>query len=149
MISLRKPRVHLRECSRITHGRPLVFRVGSTDQSSEVSSSGATNTSENAGPIVREYKAWGVKVVESTEPFPAGPEEEKDFWESDNYNELGKALENYFLPGLVVLGLVIGGYAANTYNEGATVFVKPASGPENPPVLIPAEALFAPSVAEN
>jgi hypothetical protein len=44
------------------------------------------------------------------------------FWRTQ---ELGKALESYFLPVLVVLGLVIGGYAANTYNEGATVFVKP------------------------
>jgi len=36
----------------------------------------------------------------------------------------GKVLENYFLPGLIVLGLVCGGIAAKTYNEGATTFVK-------------------------
>jgi hypothetical protein len=36
----------------------------------------------------------------------------------------GKALENYFIPGLIVLGLVCGGIAAKTYNEGATTFVK-------------------------
>lgn len=36
----------------------------------------------------------------------------------------GKALENYFIPGLIVLGVVCGGIAAKTYNEGATTFVK-------------------------
>lgn len=37
----------------------------------------------------------------------------------------GKALENYFVPGLIALGIVCGGLAAKTYNDGATAFVKP------------------------
>jgi hypothetical protein len=86
MISFKTTRVQLRESSRFTYGRPLVFRVGSTDQSSEASSSATSNTPEKTEATIREYKAWGVKVLESSEPFPAGPEEEKDFWESDNYN---------------------------------------------------------------
>lgn len=38
---------------------------------------------------------------------------------------LGKALENYFIPGLIALGLVCGGIAAKTYNEDATTYIKP------------------------
>lgn len=37
----------------------------------------------------------------------------------------GKALENYFIPGLIALGVVCGGIAAKSYNDGATAFVKP------------------------
>jgi hypothetical protein len=37
----------------------------------------------------------------------------------------GKALENYFIPGLIALGIVCGGIAAKSYNDGATAFVKP------------------------
>lgn len=36
---------------------------------------------------------------------------------------VGKFLETYFLPVLVVLGLVCGGIAANSYNEDADVYV--------------------------
>lgn len=36
----------------------------------------------------------------------------------------GKTLENYFIPGLIVLGVICGGIAAKTYNEGATTYVK-------------------------
>ena len=55
--------------------------------------------------------------------------------------EFGSAVENYFLPGLLVLAVLCGVYASNTYNEGATVYVKPASGPDSPPIVIPAGAL--------
>jgi hypothetical protein len=37
---------------------------------------------------------------------------------------LGKALERYFLPTLVVLGIVCGGIAARTYEDGATAYIK-------------------------
>lgn len=39
----------------------------------------------------------------------------------------GKALETYFLPALVALGVVIGGFAARSYSgpEGASAFIKP------------------------
>ena len=33
----------------------------------------------------------------------------------------GKLVERYFLPGLVVLGLICGGIAAHTYNDDAQV----------------------------
>lgn len=32
-------------------------------------------------------------------------------------------MEKFFLPGLVVLGIVCGGIAAQTYNQGADVFL--------------------------
>jgi hypothetical protein len=34
-------------------------------------------------------------------------------------------MEKFFLPGLVVLGIICGGIAAGTYNEGADTFVAP------------------------
>jgi hypothetical protein len=37
----------------------------------------------------------------------------------------GQALEKYFLPGIVALGVICGGLAAKTYNDGASAFVKP------------------------
>lgn len=36
----------------------------------------------------------------------------------------GKALEKYFLPGLVVLGIICGGIAARTYQDDATAYIK-------------------------
>jgi hypothetical protein len=36
----------------------------------------------------------------------------------------GKAVADYFLPGLVLLGVVCGVVAAATYNDGANYFLK-------------------------
>lgn len=47
---------------------------------------------------------------------------EPDLWEGENMEKLGSFFEKFFLPVLVVLGLVIGGVAAGTYNDGADVF---------------------------
>lgn len=55
--------------------------------------------------------------------------------------KLGTFVEKFFLPVLVVLGLLIGGVAASTYNEGAEVFQTPAS-PNALPTLIPAEQVL-------
>mmetsp|Transcript_31164 Transcript_31164/g.69293 ORF Transcript_31164/g.69293 Transcript_31164/m.69293 type:complete len:161 (-) Transcript_31164:542-1024(-) len=93
--------------------------------------------------VVREYTAWGVKVIESNDTI-VGQESEKDYWESEEFESLGKAVEKYFLPGLVVLGLVCGGIAAGTYNEGATVFIKSPTGPDASAQLVPADALPKP-----
>lgn len=38
--------------------------------------------------------------------------------------DFGKTMEKFFLPGVVVLGLIIGGIAAGTYNDGADTFIK-------------------------
>lgn len=41
-----------------------------------------------------------------------------------SWQAFGKTLENYFVPGIIVLGLICGGLAARSYNEGATAFLK-------------------------
>ena len=46
------------------------------------------------------------------------------------------ASQTYFFPAVVILGLVVGGFAAQTYNGGAEVFMKPG-GPA--PVTIAAD----------
>ena len=61
--------------------RRLSVSPRSTDDKSAPSSSSSPPTP----PTTREYKAWGVKVVESTDSFPAGPEAEKDFWEGEKF----------------------------------------------------------------
>ncbi|WIA29065.1 hypothetical protein OEZ86_011577 [Tetradesmus obliquus] len=86
-------------------------------------------------PVTREFSALGSKVVESNVAFK-GPEDEPDFWEGNQFENFGKALENYFIPGLIVLGVVCGGIAAKTYNEGATTFVKTPTGPDAEPTII-------------
>lgn len=101
-----------------------------------------------ASPVTREFTAFGSKVVETNMPFK-GPEDEKDFWEGDQFDAFGKALENYFVPGLIVLGIVCGGLAAKTYNDGATAFVKPPTGPDAEPsiiIAIPAAPEGAPNL---
>lgn len=70
-----------------------------------------------------------------------GPEDEKDMWEGENLQKFGEIAEKYFLPVLVVLGLVVGGIAAGTYNDGASVFLQGATGPDADAVLIPADAI--------
>ncbi|KXZ46262.1 hypothetical protein GPECTOR_45g132 [Gonium pectorale] len=94
----------------------------------------------------REFTAWGARIIESDGKL-SGPEDEKDFWEGDNMDSIGKVFERYFLPGLVVLGVLIGGIAARTYNDDADVFIKPPPGPDADVVVIPAGALApAPTV---
>ncbi|KAF6266759.1 hypothetical protein COO60DRAFT_1473359 [Scenedesmus sp. NREL 46B-D3] len=86
-------------------------------------------------PVTREFSALGSKVVESNVPFK-GPEDEPDFWEGNQFENFGKTLENYFIPGLIVLGVICGGIAAKTYNEGATTYVKTPTGPDAEPTII-------------
>ncbi|KAF8072878.1 hypothetical protein HT031_000538 [Scenedesmus sp. PABB004] len=96
------------------------------------------STSAPAAPeqaVTREFRALGSKVVETNAPF-RGPEDAPDFWEGERFEAFGKALESYFLPGLVVLGLVCGGIAAKTYNEDATTYIKPPTGPDAQPSII-------------
>eukprot|EP00798_Chlamydomonas_sp_ICE-L_P029709 gene29709-5144_t len=70
------------------------------------------------GKVVIEYIKNGTKIIESSEPF-TGPEDVMDFWEADNMEGLGGFVERWFLPMLIVLGLICGSIAANTYSEDA------------------------------
>jgi hypothetical protein len=44
---------------------------------------------------------------------------ESDFWEGETWEWLGKSLF-FGIPALVLLLVAVGGFAAKTYNEGAT-----------------------------
>jgi len=55
----------------------------------------------------------GSQVVESSEAFENPPD--KDFWEDTKFENLGTFGEKYFLPTLLVLGLICGGVAAGSY----------------------------------
>jgi len=67
-------------------------------------------------------RSLGSQVIESSDAFENPPE--KDPWEDPKWENLGQFGEKYFLPTLVVLGLVCGGIAAGTYNNGADTFIK-------------------------
>ena len=74
--------------------------------------------------------------------LPPPPEtDEPDMWEGEQMEKLGSFAEKFFLPVLVVLGLVIGGVAAGTYNDGATTFQTPAA-PDALPLLVPADQVL-------
>eukprot|EP00878_Enallax_costatus_P018942 GHUV01019967.1.p1 GENE.GHUV01019967.1~~GHUV01019967.1.p1 ORF type:complete len:135 (+),score=25.84 GHUV01019967.1:157-561(+) len=116
-------------CLRASVSKRLVCRMSAkssqSSQQSEASTS-APSSSDAAPqqPVTREFRALGSKVIETNVPFK-GPEDQEDFWEGDKFDAFGKALENYFVPGLIALGLVCGGIAAKTYNDGATEYIKP------------------------
>ncbi len=62
----------------------------------------------------------------------------------------GRVMERFFIPGLVVLGLICGGIAARSYNDDADVFIAPPPGPDADIVVIPAGAVSpTPVVVEN
>ncbi len=42
--------------------------------------------------------------------------------QGEAWDVIGKVL-SYSVPALIVLALAVGGFAAGTYNEGATVFI--------------------------
>lgn len=52
-------------------------------------------------------------------------DESKDFWEGETWEAVGK-IAYFALPALIALGVAVGLFAANTYNEGATVFLESA-----------------------
>ena len=46
--------------------------------------------------VHREFKAWGVRVIESNESL-TGPEEEKDFWEGEQF-QVGEEMVAMVVP---------------------------------------------------
>eukprot|EP01025_Chloroclados_australasicus_P065207 TRINITY_DN8856_c0_g1_i3.p2 TRINITY_DN8856_c0_g1~~TRINITY_DN8856_c0_g1_i3.p2 ORF type:complete len:120 (+),score=10.81 TRINITY_DN8856_c0_g1_i3:156-515(+) len=53
-------------------------------------------------------------------------EEIQDFWEGEKWEWIG-TVGQYFVPLVVLLAVIVGGIAAYTYNEGASVFLKPSN----------------------
>ncbi|GLC39777.1 hypothetical protein PLESTF_000883700 [Pleodorina starrii] len=97
--------------------------------------------------FTREFTANGARIIE-TDGKLSGPEDEKDFWEGDNMETFGRVMERFFIPGLVVLGLICGGIAARSYNDDADVFIAPPPGPNADVVVIPAGALAPAPIVE-
>jgi hypothetical protein len=54
------------------------------------------------------------------------PPERPDFWEGDTWEGIGR-FAKILIPLIIGLGVAIGGYAANTYNEGARYAAPAAS----------------------
>jgi len=67
---------------------------------------------------------------------PLPPEYERDFWEDPKFDILGSLMQ-YFIPVFVVLGLVVGGIAAKSFNEGATSYLEPASSETTSAEIVP------------
>ncbi|GFR51601.1 hypothetical protein Agub_g14025, partial [Astrephomene gubernaculifera] len=109
-------------------------------QGASPSTNGTAAAEDSKPTFTREFTSYGARIVESDGKL-TGPEDEKDFWEGENMETLGKLVERYFLPALVVLGLLAGGIAARSYNENADVFLAPPSGPDADVRVVPAGAL--------
>ncbi|KAG2431873.1 hypothetical protein HXX76_009366 [Chlamydomonas incerta] len=116
--------------------------------------------------VVREFTSHGARIIESDARL-VGPEDQPDLFEGENMETLGKVMERFFLPGLIVLGLICGSIAARSYNEEADAcwacrgaglkrdgvlgccgagcwegcFIAPPTGPDADIVIIPAGAL--------
>mmetsp|Transcript_23839 Transcript_23839/g.61887 ORF Transcript_23839/g.61887 Transcript_23839/m.61887 type:complete len:149 (+) Transcript_23839:1780-2226(+) len=99
-------------------------------------------TNEEKEAYRREFRSLGSQVIETSDGFENPPD--KDMWEDPKWESLGQFGEKYFLPTLLVLGLVCGGIAAGTYNSGADTYIKAAPGPEETMRVIPAESLQSP-----
>ncbi|KAF5838872.1 hypothetical protein DUNSADRAFT_2041 [Dunaliella salina] len=90
----------------------------------------------------REFRSLGSQVIETSDDFENPPD--KDMWDDPKWQRLGEFGEKYFLPTLLVLGLVCGGIAAGTYNSGADTYIKAAPSPDDTMRVIPAESLQSP-----
>lgn len=90
------------------------------------------------GRVLREWRSLGGRVVEADGSLPGtSGEDAPDFWEGERFEALGSAVEKYFLPALLALGLVCGGIAAKTYDSGADVYIKsPTSADAETSVLL-------------
>lgn len=83
------------------------------------------------GRVLREWRSLGARVVEADGAIPGSAgEDQPDFWEGERFEGLGRAVERYFLPALLALGLVCGGIAAKTYDSGADVYIKSPTSPD-------------------
>lgn len=84
------------------------------------------------GRVLREWRSLGGRVIEADGAIPGSQgEDQPDFWEGEKFEGLGKAVERYFLPALLALGLLCGGIAAKTYDSGADVYIKSPTSPDS------------------
>ncbi|GLI65896.1 hypothetical protein VaNZ11_009540 [Volvox africanus] len=129
--------------------RQIVPRAAEQAKQDAATTSGTSPSSGSDKPtFTREFTANGARIIE-TDGKLSGPEDEKDFWEGENMATFGEVMERFFIPGLVVLGLICGGIAARSYNDEADVFISPPPGPDADVVVIPAGALApAPVIVE-
>eukprot|EP00877_Chromochloris_zofingiensis_P002845 jgi/Chrzof1/12561/UNPLg00513.t1 len=104
-------------------------------QQQSASSTGQPEAAVNQIKVTREWTSLGSRVIETNQKF-TGPEDKEDFWEGAKFEAFGKTLENYFVPGIIVLGLICGGLAARSYNEGATAFLKEPGSPDDEASII-------------
>ncbi|KAJ9512706.1 hypothetical protein QJQ45_019003 [Haematococcus lacustris] len=122
-------------------GNSLTLRATNPEQPSSVETADLSSTAPPTSqpPSIREFRSLGSKVIESDQPFEEPPN--SDPWEGQQFEALGTVLEKWFLPMLVVFGLVCGGFAAANYNTDADMLLKPAAGPDTSAELIPASQL--------
>lgn len=55
---------------------------------------------------------------------------ERDFFEGEGWEIFGKIV-SYSVPVMLVLAVIVGAFAAGTYNEGATVFLDTPKNPDD------------------
>lgn len=90
-------------------------------------------------PILREFKSFGVKVIERSDKFERGPEdEEQDYWSDPKFNTLGEVMEKYFFPVVISLGILCGGIAAKFYNAEPDQYIVSPTSADKPAFIVDA-----------
>jgi len=61
--------------------------------------------------------------------------------EGEQFEALGQLLY-WFIPIVAAIAVVVGGFASQTYNDGADNFLQAATSDEAPALIVPAEAVL-------
>lgn len=85
---------------------------------------------------VKRRKAFGEWLLETDDPNVLPEPAEKDFWEGSRFDVIGKTA-GFAVPVLIVLGVLIGLFAASGYNGGATRVVQPPTSAEDNARIVP------------
>ncbi|KAL3152683.1 hypothetical protein ABBQ38_012278 [Trebouxia sp. C0009 RCD-2024] len=90
----------------------------------------------------RESTVFG-DLIDEEEKVPGirgiPPPGEKDFWEGDKWEWLGK-LSFVLVPALILSVVLVGAFAAKTYDSGATTYLAPPSPEDATVKLIPGKS---------
>ena len=105
----------------------------------ELAEAGGAQTKPTSKKSSSKRRAARRKLVDerTTEGFPGSD----DFWEGDKWEWLGFVTQYYYIF-IVLVTAAVGGYASNTYNDGATKFVESAKE-DKPLTIVDAKDLFA------
>jgi len=85
----------------------------------------------------KKRKAFGEWLIETDDPSSLDQPPTSDFWEGAQFEVIGKTA-GFAIPVIVVLLVLVGFFAASSYDGGATSVMRPATSPEDTGSIVPA-----------